>query len=68
MKKMFTDEAEFSDLIENSENLTISEVKHKAVIDVNEEGTEAGAGTYGNIELMYSINIISPNASSHNFQ
>ena len=52
MKKMFTDEAEFGDLIENSENFSISKVQHKSVIDVNEEGTEAAAATYGKILLI----------------
>ena len=61
MKKMFSNEAEFGDLIENSYNLSISKVQHKAVIEVNEEGTEAAAATRGNIEFIYSKNIISPN-------
>lgn len=42
---MFTDGAEFDNLIEGNKALKISKVFQKAVIDVNENGTEAAAGT-----------------------
>jgi len=42
---MFTDAAEFDDLLEGNEPLKVSEVVHKAFIEVNEEGAEAAAAT-----------------------
>ncbi|EDW48403.1 serine protease inhibitor 42Dd [Drosophila sechellia] len=43
--KMFTDEAEFGNLLESPEGIFVSKVLHKATIEVNEEGTEAAAAT-----------------------
>jgi len=43
--KMFTDQAEFSNLLESPEGVFVSKVLHKATIEVNEEGTEAAAAT-----------------------
>ncbi|XP_053965659.1 serine protease inhibitor 42Dd [Anastrepha ludens] len=43
--KIFSDEAEFSNMLEAPEALHVSNVFHKAVIEVNEEGTEAAAAT-----------------------
>ncbi|WP_414752800.1 serpin family protein [Anabaena sp. CCY 9910] len=42
MAEAFSDKANFSGI---GDNLTISQVRHKTVIDVNEEGTEASAAT-----------------------
>lgn len=41
---MFSDNAEFDNLVEGV-GLKVSEVFQKAVIDVNENGTEAAAAT-----------------------
>nr|AFG28184.1 Serp2 [Glossina morsitans morsitans] len=44
-KLMFTDTAEFGNMLESPEDLHVSKVLHKACIEVNEEGTEAAAST-----------------------
>ncbi|XP_011187959.1 serine protease inhibitor 42Dd [Zeugodacus cucurbitae] len=45
ISKIFTDEADFSNMLESPEPLQVSQILHKAVIEVNEEGTEAAAAT-----------------------
>lgn len=40
MQKMFTNAAEFTNLLEENEPLKVSKVVHKAFIEVNEEGAE----------------------------
>ena len=45
MKKMFSDSAEFQELLESEEDLNASDVIHKALIEVNEDGSEAAAAT-----------------------
>lgn len=43
---MFSNEAEFNDMLESEPTgVQISQVLHKASIEVNEEGTEASAAT-----------------------
>ncbi|CAD7012757.1 serine protease inhibitor 42Dd [Ceratitis capitata] len=45
ISKIFNDDADFSNMLESPEELRVSNIFHKAVIEVNEEGTEAAAAT-----------------------
>ena len=49
MKEAFSDGADFSGI---AENICISQVLHKAVVDVNEQGTEAAAVT--SVEMVFT--------------
>lgn len=42
---MFKPSADLTDLLESNDPLQVTEVVHKAFIEVNEEGTEAAAAT-----------------------
>jgi serpin B len=57
----FGDQADLSDMVERDQSdlpLVVSEVIHKAVIEVNEEGTEAAAVTM--MDMMVGCSMIPP--------
>ncbi|GAB0096979.1 uncharacterized protein DMENIID0001_125650 [Sergentomyia squamirostris] len=54
MGKMFSNAAEFEDMLVENEPLKVSKVIHKAFIDVNEEGAEAAAAT-GLVMVLCSL-------------
>ncbi|KAH8333402.1 hypothetical protein KR074_000405, partial [Drosophila pseudoananassae] len=51
IKQLFGPQADFSALLSTPTPLRISEVKHKAVIEVNEKGTTASGATFVKAEL-----------------
>ncbi|MCC5627074.1 serpin family protein [Nostoc sphaeroides CHAB 2801] len=57
MEEAFSSKANFSGM---GKNLSISEVKHKTFVEVNEEGTEAAAATSVGITVTTSISIEQP--------
>jgi serpin B len=50
LKLSFGDQADLSDMVEPGVPMVLSDVIHKAVIEVNEEGTEAAAVTFEDVE------------------
>lgn len=57
MREIFTSKANFSSLLESNKPLHVSDVIHKAFIEVNEEGTEAAAAT-GELKSNYLIQMV----------
>lgn len=62
MGTMFTDKADFSELLEQPDPLYVSKVVHKAFIEVNEEGTEAAAATGKLLCSKYYLFVILPSS------
>lgn len=54
---MFSDYAEFYDLLEQPESVKVSQIVHKAFIEVNENGVKAGAGKFflRNFKIFFVI-------------
>src|SRR5699024_6597775 len=44
------DEADFSNMIKEDQDLWVSEIKHKTFLDINEKGTEAAGATSAEID------------------
>ncbi|XP_034107433.1 antichymotrypsin-2-like isoform X3 [Drosophila albomicans] len=57
MTHLFSNDADFSKMLQSPEALKVSKIIHKAFIDVNEKGTEAAAAT--DIEVCVKSCIIS---------
>ncbi|XP_055380032.1 serine protease inhibitor 42Dd-like isoform X2 [Condylostylus longicornis] len=57
MGSMFSDDADFSNLLDSPEPLKVSQIVHKAFIEVNEEGAEAAAATAAVIRMKRSAPI-----------
>ncbi|XP_016978687.1 uncharacterized protein LOC108044262 [Drosophila rhopaloa] len=51
IKKIFSPEANLSSLLRQPDPIRISEVKHKAIIEVNEKGTTASGATFVKAEI-----------------
>ena len=45
MNRMFENNAEFNEMLESPKQLKVSNIVHKAFIEVKEEGVEAAAAT-----------------------
>lgn len=58
MNSMFSANADLSGMLEKSGQISVSDVLHKAFIEVNEEGTEAAAAVGKNILKKVNIHII----------
>ncbi|XP_037909800.1 serpin B4-like [Hermetia illucens] len=64
MVEMFSDHADFSELLHNSEAVKVSKVVHKAHIEVNEEGAEASAAT----AVLVAPRAVPLNQAAHEFK
>lgn len=58
MAEMFSNKADLSGLLDSPEELKVSDVVHKAFIEVNEEGSEAAAATGKKPQQTHCISII----------
>jgi len=60
MKEMFSNDAQFDELLDSSEPLKIYEAIHKAVIEVNEDGAEAAGFNGEYVERIIITFILLP--------
>ncbi|XKL59933.1 hypothetical protein PGB90_000949 [Kerria lacca] len=69
IKTMFTHEADFSDLYDsNQEHLFVNKILHKAVIEVNEKGTEAAVSTTVSTVVPVCLRIMYEFKADHPFR
>ncbi|CAH2020518.1 unnamed protein product [Acanthoscelides obtectus] len=67
LEQIFTDEADFSGMLDNPERLAVSQVVQKAFIEVGEEGTEAAAASGLHVRVRKSASFPEEFIADHPF-
>lgn len=64
---MFNNTAEFDNLLKSHEGVFVTNVMHKAIVEVNEEGTEAAAATGVVLTVVLSFSTLPHFHADHPF-